>query len=494
MTSRDDFRRVNRWRRLNSALQFVLCLALLGAVNYLGSRYFERRDLTEDRKFSLAPETEAYLSTITDPVEIYVILPEIESDDTSRRLSRDLQKLLANIELVSRTEGAGNISTEFIDVFRERNRAREIMGRHGVTSQNSILVVSGDRMKQISLDSLYEIEDGKMRAFRGESGFLSAILQVTRQSDKKVYFLKGQGEYDLSSVDPLNGLSRLDSFLRERGFLVESIDPSNFGRIPEDAGAVVIVAPTSRYREREISLLRDYLDRENGSVIALLEPGEETGLEKLALEWGIRIDDRIVVDVGSDFQSATGDLIIRDFSEHPVTDFIRNLDVTVLFGLPRPILPDPDASRSPDTLKVESLLLTSSKSWAESDLRPGTDISFDEGEDLQGPVPIGVASRREADTAFDFTLSAVQGGRFAVIGNADFVTNSRLDAFGNRLLFLSALNWGMDMGEEIRIPPKDVQNYLIVMSESELRQLLFQLMIPAGLLTLAGIVVALIRR
>lgn len=494
MSSRDDFRRVNRWRRLNAAAQVLLCLALIGAVNFIGSQSFERRDLTEDRQFSLAPETEAYLKTIREPVDIYVIFPDIESDDTGRRVLRDLRKLLSNIELFSRGEGNDTINTEFIDVFRERNRAREILGRHGISSENSILVTSGNRMKQISLDRLYELEDGEMRAFRGEEEFLTAILQVTRPTDRKVYFLAGQGEYSLASVDPLNGLSSLGSFLRERGFTLQTIELTNYARIPEDAGAVVIVAPVTRFRERETSLLRDYLAEENGSIIALLEPGGETGLEELALEWGIRIDDRIVVDAGPDFQSATGDLIIRDFTEHPIADFIRNLGVTVLFGLPRPILPDAEAARDPDTLKLSPLLLTSAQSWAESELRPGTAVSFDENADLAGPVPIAVASQREADTAFDFSLAAVQGGRFVVIGNADFVTNSRLDAFGNRLLFLSALNWGMDTENDVNIAPKEVRSFLIILSQSELRNLLFQLMAPAAILALVGILVAFVRR
>ncbi|MEM9018769.1 MAG: GldG family protein, partial [Verrucomicrobiota bacterium] len=305
MSSRDDFRRTNRWRRLNILLQIVLCLSLIAAVNHLGSAFFERRDLTEDRKFSLSPETEAYLVSVEAPVEIFVIVPDIDSDETTRRVLRDLRRLLANMEFVAEREGNQNIRVEFIDVFRERNRAREVLGRHGITTQNSILVTSGTRMKQVSIDSLYTFEDGEMRAFRGETEFLSAILQVTQQNDQKVYFLSGQGELSLQSVDALNGLSQLYSFLQERGFTVETIELSNFARIPKDAGTVVIAAPATQFREREASLLRDYLSNENGSLLALFEPGGQTGLEELALEWGIRIDDRFVVDVGPDFQSAT---------------------------------------------------------------------------------------------------------------------------------------------------------------------------------------------
>ena len=494
MTSRDNFKRTNRGRRLNAFVQILLCFCLIAAINHLGSSYFERRDLTEDRKFSLSPKTEAYLSTIEAPVDIYIIIPDIDSDDTTRRVLRDLKKLLSNVELYTRTVGNDNVTVEFIDVFRERNRAREILGRHTISTQNSILVTSGTRMKQISIDKLYSFEDGKMRSFRGETEFLSALLQITRQNDRKVYFLSGQGEFSLSSVDPLNGLSKLNSFLKERGFIIETIELTNYAKIPEDAGTVVIAAPATKFRERERSLLRDYLTEESGSILALIEPGGATGLEEIALEWGIQIDDRIVVDIGPDFQSATGDLIIREFSDHPVGSFIQNLGVTVLFGLPRPIILLPEKARSPDTLELESILLSSPQSWAENELRPGSTISYDEGEDLKGPVSIAAASKRQAQSSFDFDLSGVQGGRLLVIGNADFITNSRLDAFGNRLLFLSALNWSMDTGNEINIAAKDIRGYMIILSQTELRNLLLWLMLPAAVLALLGIFVAVIRR
>lgn len=493
-TTKHDFRKVNRLKRLNMLLQILLAVSLLGAVNYLGSSYYQRTDLTENRKHSLNPETQAYLRTVSQPINIYVVLPKIESDEYTMRMLRDLERLLGNMEHYLQRIGNPNLNVEFVDVYRERNRAAEILGRYGITSQSSIVVASGDRMKQISINSLYVMSDNKIRAFRGETEFLSAILNLSQAEEKTIYFMAGQGEHDLDSVDPVDGLSSLRSFLRERGFSLATIELTEFSRIPEDAAAVVIVSPKIRYREREVSLLRDYLTKRNGSLLVLADPGGPTGLESLALEWGIAIDDRTVVDVGSDYQSATGDLVIRNSNEHPITNFIRNLDVTVLMGLPRPILESRDTAIDPSTLEIVSLLQSSSQSWAESDLRPGTTVTFNPDEDLAGPVSIAVASQRKSDSGLDLSLAATQGGRIAVLGDADFVTNARLNAFGNRLLFLSALNWCLDAGQEFIVPPKEVQSYLIVISQNELRNLLLQLMALPTLLMLIGIGVAFIRR
>jgi len=494
-TSRkNDFRRVNRLKRLNMLIQILLALTLLGAVNYLGSQYYQRTDLTENRQHSLSPETQAYLRTVSQPIEIYVVLPKVESDEYTMRIWRDLQRMLGNMEHFMERTGNPNISIEFIDVYRERNRAAEILGRYGITSQSSILLASGNRMKQISIDSIYVMADNKIKAFRGESEFLSAILNLSQAEEKTIYFMTGQGEHDLDRVDPVDGLSSLRSFLRERGFSLSTIELTDFSRIPEDAAAVVIISPKTRYREREVSLLRDYLTNRNGSLLVLADPGEPTGLESLALEWGIEIDDRTVVDVGSDYQTSTGDLVIRNFSDHPITSFIRNLEVNVLMGLPRAILKNTDAAVDPSTLEIVSIMQSSSQSWAESDLRPGTTVTFNPDEDVAGPVSIGVASQRRSDSGLDLSLAATQGGRIAVIGDADFVTNARLNAFGNRLLFLSALNWCLDSGQGIMVPPKEVKSYLIVISQNELRNLLLQLMALPAALMIMGIGVALIRR
>jgi len=491
---REDFRRLNRLRLGNTLLQVLLALLLLGALNYLGSRYYERWDWTEDRRFSLSPETRARLAQLAEPVEILVVLPSGGEGAPTERLLADLRRLLGNFRRVAREEGNPNLSVEFIDLYKDRRRAREVLGRHGVSTPESILVVSGSRLRQIPPHTLYETEAGRIRAFRGEAAFLTALLEVTRPEDEVLYFLSGHGEYGLESVDPVEGLSRLSTFLRTRGFAVESLSLGGRAAVPEDAGALFLVGPLTRLPPRELRLLREYLEARDGSLLTFLRPEGETGLGPLFADWGIRVGEGTVIDRSPGARTVAGDLLVRAYGAHPATRSLDELGLTVLLGLSRPVEADPQLAADPGTLKVEELLFSSGRSWAERDRRPGVPLRFEEGVDRVGPVPLAAAARRQSENRFRIDLDASLGGRLAVFGDAGFLANERLEAVGNRLLVLGLLDWALERSEELNVPAKPVRSYLVVLSDEELRRLLPMLALPASLLTMAGIVVALVRR
>jgi hypothetical protein len=485
---------MNRLRLGNTALQVLLAVLLLGGLNYLGSHYYERWDWTEDRRFSLSPETRARLAQLTEPVEILVVLPSEGGGAPTERLLRDLRRLLGNFQRVAREEGNPNLSVEFIDLYKDRQRARAILGRYGVSTPESILVVSGSRLRQIPPHALYERAEGRLRAFRGEAAVLTALLEVTRPEDEVLYFLTGHGEYPLESVSPVEGLSRLSTFLRSRGFAVETLSLGERVAVPEDAGAVFLVGPLTRFPPRERRLLREYLEARDGRLLAFLRPEGETGLGPLFRDWGIRVGEGIVVDRGTDSRTVAGDLLVRTFGAHPVTRSLGDLGLTLLLGVSRPVAADPQLAPDPGTLAVEELLFSSQRSWAERDLRPGVRLHFEEGVDRPGPVPLAVAARRQSENRFRIDLDASLGGRLAVFGDAGFLANERLEAAGNRLLVLGLLDWALERSEELNVPAKAVRSYLVVLSDEELRQLLPMLALPASLLTMAGILVALVRR
>jgi hypothetical protein len=77
----------------------------------------------------------------------------------------------------------------------------------------------------------------------------------------------------------------------------------------------------------------------------------------------------------------------------------------------------------------DELIMTGRRGWGET-RTDGDTFRFDEGEDLRGPVSVGVAVENQKS-----------GLRLVVIGDADFITNREIVQGGNRDLFLSAANW-----------------------------------------------------
>ena len=65
--------RAARWvRTLNLVLQAILFLTFVGGLNYLARSHAWRFDLTRYRRYTLSPETVAYLRNLIRPVQIVV--------------------------------------------------------------------------------------------------------------------------------------------------------------------------------------------------------------------------------------------------------------------------------------------------------------------------------------------------------------------------------------------------------------------------------------
>src|SRR5476651_916747 len=90
----ENFRAVRWIRTVNLLLQAVLFLTLFGGLNYLAnSRGWHedpwRYDLTRYRRYSLSPESLAYLKELSRPVRVIVTRAENDADPDVRGLLRE---------------------------------------------------------------------------------------------------------------------------------------------------------------------------------------------------------------------------------------------------------------------------------------------------------------------------------------------------------------------------------------------------------------------
>jgi ABC-type uncharacterized transport system involved in gliding motility auxiliary subunit len=348
----------------------------------------------------------------------------------------------------------------------------------------------GERTREIRQADLYEVEDNKIAGFRGEKAITSAIIDVSSKDEDKIYFLVGHGEMRLDDVDPLRGLSQLESFLRERNYTLATLDLAIDVDVPEDADLIIVPSPQASLLPEEVEKLRRYMSERNGRMIVLIDPWRRHGMEELFYDWGILADDMVVRDEGPDFRAQGGDLIIRRFAEHPITDLLVDYQITALFGQPRPMRTDPGSLKDP-RLKVTQIIGTSDQSWAERDYRTQDPMRYDEGRDLKGPITIASVSTRTAGTELGITIP---GGRFVAFGNSDFITNNRLRAFGNRTLFFNSMNWALARTSLLNIATRPLESYQVVMSEKDLNRMLIYYAILPGATALLGLFIFLIRR
>ena len=487
----NEFRVARRFRTGNRAAQILLGLGLLIALNFLASKYFKRIDLTESGTYTLAPESKAYLRELETPIEIIITIPNNPDVPELVQIHHHLRKLFREYEAAGMRDGKAYVNVEFVDIYRQRKRAQELANTYKLTQENIILVAMGDRTREVRQVDLFEVSDNEIKGFRGEKAITSAIIDVASKKTDKIYFLVGHGEMRLDDVDPLRGLSQLENFLRERNYALATLDLVVDAAVPTDADLVIVPSPQASLLPEEVEKLRRYMSDRNGRMIVLIDPGRRHGMDELFYDWGVLADDLAIYDDGPDHRADGGDLIIRRFAEHPITDLLVEYQITALFGLPRPVRTDP-GSLNDERLKVEQIVGTSDQSWGERDFRSQKLPVFDESRDLKGPISIATVSTRSAGSELGINIP---GGRFVVFGNSDFITNNRLRAFGNRTLFFNSINWTLARNSLLNIATRPLESYQIIMSENDLKRMLrFFTLLPFATAIIGACVFILRRR
>lgn len=481
-----------RWAaNANFCAQAVLLLLLFVGSSYLASQYFHRVDLTRQHRYSLSPETMAYLGQLERSVKIYVTITGDHDDNEMNSLFRDVRGLLREYEYGTRGSTGGQIEVEFVNVYQQRGKASLLAEQYGVREPEIILLVSGDKRRIVFPNELYLTSGRERKQFRGERTLTGAILDVSSDQQKKLYFISGHGEMRMEDVDPVRGLSQLGDALRHRNFKLENLDLSTVTRVPEDADMVLIISPQGPILPQEEEILRQYLSTQAGRLLIMIDPARRHGMEELFFEWGVLVDDVVVLDSGPDFLATGGDLLLRRFGDHQITRTLIENQIPVMVGLCRSVRPDPGRPLT-DSLQVQALIGTSEKSWGERSYSQGGSMRYDEGLDILGPLSIATVSERTVSSLMPINIP---GGRLTVFGTSDFITNNRIGALGNLTLFLNAVNWATDRDTIVNIPPRPIDSVQLVLSQNATQRLrLSMLVFFPGTAALLGIIVYWIRR
>ena len=383
----DLFRQYGRW--LNAFWGGIMVFGIVAMINFLSNRYAERLDLTEGQLHSLSDLTIETLQNLDRDVEALAFMDGGEN--------ADLELLLAEF-----SNRGSRFSFEMIDPDRDPVRTEE----NDIRRYNTLLIKSGDKEQQIT-----ELEEREI---------INALLKVTRERQDKVYLSVGHGERDPSNGPA--GLGMLKERLQEVDYAIDdSLFLARAERVPRDCAVLVIAGPRTPFLPTEVAALRAYL-REGGSVLALLDPLYESGLEGLLSEWGVSLGDDFVIDtsgIGSLFGLDFTTPVSVSYGDHPITR--KHRGVMTFYQLGRSVGFNSDAARP--GFQGEALALTSEAGWAEKDLRVlqgdgDSTVKLDEGVDTPGPISLAVAVEGE-------------GGRLVVFGDSDFATNQYFDYQGN---------------------------------------------------------------
>ena len=397
----------------NAVLVSLAFAGILAVACYLAFTNTQQIDLTEDREYTLATETQLVLAELQQPVTLLgFYTPEVSQ-------SRDnLRPLLDQY----RRSGGEKVSYEFIDPRADPVSA----DRYGVTRDATIVVVMGDH--------------SEVTASPTEQEITGAIVRLANPEERKVYFLTGHGEHDLESVE-LEGYSELRDALQSKNYQVAGLNLVSEAEVPADARAVVIAGPKIGLPETEMQPLRDYLAR-GGALVVLLEPplaAESTGVDALvpylASAWGVEAREDLVVDLRSNLPLTA---VADQYASHPITERMSNL--VSYFPSARSL-----AALDGGQASLTELVLTGANSWGKTNLdsiRNGA-LDYVAEEDTLGPLTVGMVGEDGATQA-----------RLVVFGDSDFASNAEFYNYANGDLLVNSIDWAARQEALISLTPK----------------------------------------
>jgi ABC-type uncharacterized transport system involved in gliding motility auxiliary subunit len=245
---------------------------------------------------------------------------------------------------------------------------------------------------------------------------------------------------------------------------VQGIVLSQVGSIPQDAAAVMLIAPKKPLLQEERDLLVKYVEG-GGRLLMMTDPRSAGDVRELASKFGISVGDNVVIDqIQRLFAGPTlgAQPIVVDYADHPIAkDF--NQQTISIFNIASTV----SASGKNDAAVTYTELLKSSPTaWGETDLS-GVFDSADptailEESDVQGPVSLGVVYEKKLDepkapeeqgSEADFQRVA----RVVVFGDSDWVMNQNLNVYSNRDLILNSVNWMVGEEGGVTIRPKSIR-------------------------------------
>ncbi|MCX7824610.1 MAG: GldG family protein [Verrucomicrobiae bacterium] len=503
----------------NVALAVVLAGAIVVMLNWLSYRHAEwfwpgnwfgfvkaavgkgdyptdyRFDWTRSAYYRLSDKSKQIVRALKQPVQV-IMFYQLTSD-SDLRLRNDLQNLLKEYEQLSK-----NIQAQFVDVDRDP-LAVQLIKKHEVTTANTVAVICGDRKKFLNPSDIMEFSGGgnpwmpsppRATAFKGEQAITGAILSVTEEKQKKVYFLVGHGEKDPDNFNEVMGYSEVAKRLKQDNMLVEKLKLAEKRKIPDDCDVLVISGPTKRLSQEELDLIGKYLDN-RGRVYVLLDPQSDSGLEPLLEKWGVRADNNLImarVSILGLREGITFDAQVGEYGSHPIVDKLK--DINCFFPRARSVeAVDSSGGDAPDKPKVTVLAKTPEGYWGETDFRAleRREAKFDKDSDKQGPLTIAVAVERGGN------VSGVDVGasRLIVVGTSNYLINRYFLEAANSDFFLNGINWLAQREEKIAISPKTPEEFRFTLSASRFKWFTAAVLagIP-GLVTLVGIAVWVRRR
>lgn len=438
----------------NAVLYSLLFITLVGMVNFLGTRYSKRWDLSSAGVNSLTDSSKQVLDGLAEEVEILAFVGPQDKPF---------------VEEVAGVYGyyTDKVKWRVVDPQVSPETAQKEL----ISSVPTLKIKQGERSTTVN-----KID---------EESITNGIHKVSTVAQKKIYFLEGHGEPAIADKEKTTGMGWFADTLRNQNYEVASLFAAETEELPADAAVVVLSTGDRSHFPAELDRVRAYLAK-GGSALILLEPQRDPELVAFARELGASVGDDLILDQQVRlFQGVTigTDAIVASYGDHPA---VKPLTDRSIFSVARSVGPATGAARA---AALTPIAFTSPTSWAETDVAR----VFDQGEaeqgdeDRTGPISLGAIGSGKGSL-----LGGEDSATFkvAIFGDTSFLTNQYLRQLYNDALGQSVTGWLAGEEELISIAPRVVRASRAYLSEEDARSVFYlSVLVLPELILLAGIIV-----
>ncbi len=463
-------RRIHRFQiGLNVILQVAIVLVLAAMVNYLGFEHYRRWDYSRDKKYALSDKTKHFLQSLPGKARITVFF------STQNPIYGDVQNLLTEYQYASR----GKIDVEFVDPERSLTRAKELLNKYKVVTDESVLIldyqgrnkaVKASEMAETSQPNPMTGEEAQVTAFKGEQAITGALIDIVEGKKNIVGYVLGHKEPPIDASSPI---STLKTFIENENIQFKDLNLFEVPAIPKEIKVLLIAGPQYDFSDREMKMLRDFWNKD-GRILFLADPTMKTPkLSAFVAESGIKLDDdRLMAMVKTGIQeiARVRDVVAHFLPDNPVTQRLANVQAPFL-GATSSLTLQPPQVMAAANIHLTPLAEAEQGYWGESDYYSDDEalLQPDPAKDKTGTLIIAVAAEKggSADQRVQ-----INSARLIVVANSTFIHDDALTQGQQGLDFVSAsLNWLLSREQLIGIAPKVPQVLSFTLEPSALRNL-----------------------
>lgn len=443
-------------RGLSMGSMIFLVLAGLIIVNVIAVRHYTTWDFSLGHVNTLSDQSIQLLKSLDSDLKVTFFYKQgQEGTEDNRRLFRELIKKYQ--------DQSDKLRLDFVEV----NERPDLANQYGVNKGSGVVFLEYKGKK----NRIEKIDEQEVT---------SALLKVTSDKSKIVYFILGHGETDLDELRDTQGGNALKMLLSNNNYEVKTLGLATHPQIPADANAVAIIGPQQNFLDHELAALETYL-KGGGSLWLALDSQKTGGLEKILAKVGVVPMNNFVLNL---VETAMGKGVNQGATM--ATEFSPTDQITKIFaknelalfqnpmGLKRGQAPAginvEDLVRIPDAMGFKTLKITG------------------EGETSAYTFAMDVTGR------WPGTDEKANPMRIVVYGDAHFLSNSMLYQNLNRDLALNTVAALVHDDSMISIAPREASITQMHLSDLGFQTFFWGFVLPLPLILLATSIGVWVRR